>query len=174
MLRDIQHHLVSTIGTVLSHETISKITDQVGEEVLAWQRRPLEALYPVIYLDALWSRSKTPLTCAKAAHIAVGVDLDGIKHVLGIWAQTSEGAKFWAGMCAELAKTCSTCPTGSSASSTAWWYRLRRSIGGNARNGMKRSHAFSNTATVWGFLRPNSEALNASSSIRAASASAAW
>ena len=52
-LRDIQHHLVSTIGTELSHETISKITDQVTEEVLCWQRRPLEPLYPVIYLDAL-------------------------------------------------------------------------------------------------------------------------
>src|SRR5215213_1816574 len=62
-LRDIQYHLVSTIGTELSHETISKITDQV----------------------------------------AVGVDVDGIKHVLGIWVQTSEGAKFWAGVCAELA-----------------------------------------------------------------------
>lgn len=49
MLRDIQHHLVSTIGTDLSRETISKITDQVAEEVLAWQQQPLEALYPVIY-----------------------------------------------------------------------------------------------------------------------------
>ena len=48
-----QHHLVTTIGTELSHETISKITDQVAEEVLVWQRRPLDALYPVIYLDAL-------------------------------------------------------------------------------------------------------------------------
>jgi Transposase, Mutator family len=49
----LKHHLASTVGTELSHETISKITDQVAEEVLAWQRRPLEALYPVIYLDAL-------------------------------------------------------------------------------------------------------------------------
>ena len=48
---DIQHHLASTIGTELSRETISKITDQVADEVLTWQRRPLEALYPVIYLD---------------------------------------------------------------------------------------------------------------------------
>src|SRR5215216_4301484 len=103
-LRDIQHHLVSTIGTELSHETISKITDQVGEEVLAWQRRPLEALYPVIYLDALVVKVKDAAHVRnKAAHIAVGVDMDGIKHVLGIWVQTSEGAKFWAGVCAELA-----------------------------------------------------------------------
>ena len=103
-VRDIQHHLVSTIGTELSHETISKITDQVAEEVLAWQRRPLEPLYPVMYLDALVVKVKDGAHVRnKAAHIAVGVDVDGIKHVLGIWVQTSEGAKFWAGVCAELA-----------------------------------------------------------------------
>src|SRR5215217_7045788 len=97
-LRDIRHHLASTIGTELSHETISKITDQVAEEVLAWQRRPLEALYPVIYLDALVVKVKDGAHVRnKAAHLAVGVDVDGIKHVLGIWVQTSEGAKFWAG-----------------------------------------------------------------------------
>ncbi len=51
-MRDIGHHPATTIGTELSHETISKIVDEISEEVLAWQRRPLEALYPVIYLDA--------------------------------------------------------------------------------------------------------------------------
>jgi transposase-like protein len=103
-LRDIQHHLVSTIGTELSHETISKITDQVAEEVLAWQQRPLEALYPVIYLDAIIVKVRDGGHVRnKAAHIAVGVDMDGIKHVLGIWVQATEGAKFWAAVCAELA-----------------------------------------------------------------------
>ena len=103
-IRDIQHHLRSTLGTDLSHETISKITDEVLEEVLAWQRRPLEALYPVIYLDALVVKVRDGAHVRnKAAHIAVGVDMDGIKHVLGIWVQASEGAKFWAGVCAELA-----------------------------------------------------------------------
>ena len=103
-IRDIQHHLVSTLGTELSHETISKITDEVLEEVLAWQRRPLEAFYPVIYLDALVVKVRDGAHVGnKSAHIAIGVDLEGIKHVLGIWVQTSEGAKFWAGVCAELA-----------------------------------------------------------------------
>lgn len=103
-IRDIQHHLVSTIGTDLSHETISKITDEVLDEVLAWQARPLEPLYPVIYLDALVVKVRDGAHVRnKAAHIAVGVDLDGVKHVLGIWVQQSEGAKFWAGVCAELA-----------------------------------------------------------------------
>jgi putative transposase len=103
-VRDIQHHLVSTIGTELSHETISKITDEVLEEVLAWQRRPLDAFYPVIFLDALVVKVRDGAHVGnKAAHIAIGVDLEGVKHVLGIWVQTSEGAKFWAGVCAELA-----------------------------------------------------------------------
>jgi putative transposase len=103
-VRDIQAHLARTIGTELSHETISKITDAVLEEVKAWQTRPLEELYPIIYLDALVVKVRDGHQVRnKAAHIAVGVDLDGIKHVLGIWVQASEGAKFWAGVCAELA-----------------------------------------------------------------------
>lgn len=103
-IRDIQHHLASTIGTELSHETISKITDQVLDEVLAWQHRPLEALYPVIYLDAIIVKVRDGGHVRnKAAHIAVGVDMDGIKHVLGIWVQQTEGAKFWASVCAEIA-----------------------------------------------------------------------
>ena len=103
-VRDIAHHLVSTIGTELSHETISKVVDAVAEEVLAWQQRPLEALYPVIYLDAIVVKVRDGGHVRnKAAHIAVGVDLDGVKHVLGIWVQATEGAKFWASVCAELA-----------------------------------------------------------------------
>ena len=103
-IRDIGHHLASTIGTELSHETISKVTDAVADEVLAWQQRPLEALYPVIYLDAIIVKVRDGGHVRnKAAHIAVGVDMDGVKHVLGIWVQATEGAKFWASVCAELA-----------------------------------------------------------------------
>lgn len=102
-VRDIQHHLARTIGTDLSHDTISRVTDAVAEEVRAWQARPLEELYPVIYLDALVVKVRDGHQVRnKAAHIAVGVDLDGIRHVLGIWVQAAEGAKFWAGVCAEL------------------------------------------------------------------------
>ncbi len=102
-VRDIGHHLARTLGTELSHDTISKITDSVLEEVKAWQSRPLEEIYPIIYLDALVVKVRDGHQVRnKAAHIAVGVDLDGIKHVLGIWVQATEGAKFWAGVCAEL------------------------------------------------------------------------
>lgn len=103
-IRDIQHHLVSTIGTELSHETIANITDSVLDEVAAWQTRPLDAVYPVVFLDALVVKVRDGNQVRnKAAHIAVGVDCEGIKHVLGIWVQQHEGAKFWAGVCAELA-----------------------------------------------------------------------
>ncbi|MDV6278331.1 IS256 family transposase [Rhodococcus erythropolis] len=103
-IRDIEHHLATTIGTEISRETISKITDSVLEEVLEWQNRPLDPIYPILYLDAIVIKIRSGQQVGnRAAHIAVGVDLDGIKHVLGIWIQEHEGAKFWAGICAELA-----------------------------------------------------------------------
>jgi putative transposase len=103
-VRDIQHHLARTLGTDLSHETIANITDAVLEEVHEWQNRPLEEIYPIIYLDALVVKVLDGHHVMNhSAYIAIGVDLDGIKHVLGIWVQASEGAKFWAGVCAELA-----------------------------------------------------------------------
>ena len=103
-VRDIGYHLQRTYGTELSRETISKITDGVLEEVREWQNRPLEEIYPIIYLDALVVKVRDGHQVRnRHAHIAVGVDLDGIKHVLGIWVQATEGAKFWAGVCAELA-----------------------------------------------------------------------
>src|SRR5918999_1689590 len=77
-VRDIQHHLQRTYGTELSHETISKITDAVLDEVKAWQTRPLEEIYPIVYLDALVVKVKDGHQVRnRAAHIAVGVDLDG-------------------------------------------------------------------------------------------------
>jgi putative transposase len=103
-VRDIQSHLARTLGTDLSHDTISRITDAVLEEVKAWQTRPLDEIYPLVYVDALVVKVRDGHQVRnKAAHLAVGVDLDGVKHVLGIWVQATEGAKFWAGVCAELA-----------------------------------------------------------------------
>ena len=103
-IREIQHHLEATIGTQMSHETISNITEAVQDEIITWQTRPLEAFYPVLFLDAIQVKIKDHnRVTSRAAHIAIGVDCDGIKHVLGIWVQAAEGAKFWAGVCAELA-----------------------------------------------------------------------
>jgi putative transposase len=103
-VRDIEHHLARTLSTEVSRDTISKITDGVAEEVKAWQHRPLDPVYPVVFFDALVVKVRAGnVVTNKAAHIAVGVDTDGIKHVLGIWVQSAEGATFWAGVCAELA-----------------------------------------------------------------------
>lgn len=103
-VRDIEHHLATTIGTELSRETISKITDEILDEVLAWQNRPLDPIYPIMYLDAIVVKVRDGAHVKnKSAHIAVGVDMEGIKHVLGIWIAQAEGAKFWAQVCSELA-----------------------------------------------------------------------
>ncbi|ERK54176.1 transposase, mutator family [Propionibacterium acidifaciens F0233] len=103
-VREIRHHLDSTLGAELNAGTISNITDAVADAVLQWQSRPLEEFYPVIHLDAIRVKIRDQGRVSnRAAHIAVGVDMEGIKHVLGIWVQADEGASFWAHVCAELA-----------------------------------------------------------------------
>ena len=83
---------------------ISTITDAVCDAVLEWQYRPLEVFCPVIYLDAIRIKIRRDHRVEnRAAHLAVGVDMEGIKHVLGIWVQADEGAAFWAHVCAEPA-----------------------------------------------------------------------
>ena len=103
-VRDIAFHFERTLGTQLSHDTISNITEAVMEEVKAWQTRPLEAFYPIVWVDALVVKVRDGQTVQnKAAHLVLALDTDGVKHVLGIWVSATEGSKFWAGVCAELA-----------------------------------------------------------------------
>ena len=84
--RDIIHHLRQVYGTELSPETVSRITDAVLEEVKAWQSRPLDPVYAVVFLDAIVVKVRdAQVVQNKPAYIAVGVDADGEKHVLGIW-----------------------------------------------------------------------------------------
>jgi putative transposase len=103
-VRDITHHLEQVYGTQLSAETISRITDQVLEEVRAWQTRPLEAAYGVVFLDAIVVKVRdNHVVQNKPAYTAIGIDPDGEKHVLGIWlaktmpgdSTAGEGARFW-------------------------------------------------------------------------------
>jgi putative transposase len=102
-VRDICHHLHRVYGTELSPDTVSTVTDAVLEEVKAWQTRPLDECYPVIYVDALMVKVRDGAHVRnKAAYIVVGVDTDGVKHVLGIWIANTEGSKFWLGVFAEL------------------------------------------------------------------------
>ncbi|HEY9377840.1 MAG TPA: IS256 family transposase [Jiangellaceae bacterium] len=101
--RDICAHLVEIYDVEVSPDLISKITDAVHAEVIEWQMRPLERAYPVIFLDALVCKVRDGGSVKnKAAHLAVGIDMDGRKQVLGIWIETTEGAKFWLRVMNEL------------------------------------------------------------------------
>ena len=101
--RDIQAHLAEVYGAQVSPALISNVTDVVAEEIIAWQTRPLDAFYAIMYIDALVVKVRDGGTVDnKAAYLVTGVDADGFKHVLGIWLAASEGARFWAGVLAEL------------------------------------------------------------------------
>lgn len=101
--RDIAEHLEITYGAEISHETIANITDAINETVKQWRNRPLEELYPILYIDAIRIRIRDGgQVRIKACHLVVGVDLDGRKRVLGMWIEATEGAKFWAGVLTEL------------------------------------------------------------------------
>jgi putative transposase len=110
-VRGIVHHLEQVYGTQLSAETVSRITDAVLEEVRAWQHRPLDPVYAVVFLDAIVVRVRDNAAVQKKpAYLAIGIDADGEKHVLGIWlAKTApgdtaagEGARFWGSVMSDL------------------------------------------------------------------------
>jgi len=102
-VREIQGHLAEIYGTEISPELISKITDAVLEDAKAWQNRPLERLYPIVYLDALVVKIRDGHAVKNfACYVALGVNLEGERDVLGIWFQRAEGAKFWMAVLTEL------------------------------------------------------------------------
>jgi putative transposase len=95
-VREIQGHLAEIYGTEVSPDLISKITDTVLEDARAWQNRPLERVYPIVYLDALIVKIRDGRTVRnQACYVALGVNLEGERDVLGLWFQQTEGAKFW-------------------------------------------------------------------------------
>src|SRR4051812_26365034 len=101
--RDIQGHLEEIYGVEVSPTLISNVTDAVVEDVKAWQSRPLEAVYPILYLDALHVKIRDAGHVQnRAMYVAIGVKLDGEKEVLGLWAGQAEGAKFWLQVVTEL------------------------------------------------------------------------
>jgi putative transposase len=94
--RDIEAHLDEVYGAKVSRELISNITEVVVDEIKAWQARPLDEVYPILYIDGLRLRIKdNGVVTTKVAYLAIGVDVDGRKHALGCWIQDTEGAKFW-------------------------------------------------------------------------------
>ena len=101
--REIAGHLRELYGIDVSPDLISAVTDAVLEEIAAWQARPLEAAYPLVFFDALRVKVRDEgLVRNKAVHIALGVRADGAKEVLGMWLEQNEGAKFWLRVMNEL------------------------------------------------------------------------
>ena len=95
-VREIQGHLAQMYSVEVSPEFISKVTDEVMAEVTAWQSRPLEAMYPVVFFDALRVKIREDgVVRNKAVYLALGVLADGTRDILGIWIENTEGAKFW-------------------------------------------------------------------------------
>jgi len=102
-VREIQGHLADLYGVDVSPDLISAVTDAILDEIAEWQSRPLEALYPLVFFDALRVKIRDEGTVRnKAVYIALGVRADGRKEVLGLWIEQTEGAKFWLRVMAEL------------------------------------------------------------------------
>lgn len=102
-VRDIQAHLEELYGTEVSPSLISDVTDAVVDEIGAWQNRPLDPVWPVVYLDALVIKVRDQGSVQnKSAYLALGVGVDGTKEVLGLWLESTEGAKFWLRVVTEL------------------------------------------------------------------------
>ena len=102
-VREIQSHLEEMYGTEVSPTLISNVTDAVSEDVKAWQARPLDAVYPILYLDCIHVKVRdNGAVRTKAVYLAIGVNMDGHKEVLGLWISQTEGAKFWLQVVTEL------------------------------------------------------------------------
>lgn len=101
--REIKAHLQEIYSIEVSPDLISTVTDGVIDEVRQWQSRPLDAIYPILYLDALQVKVKDQGRVSnKAIYLAIGVNMQGLKEVLGLWASGNEGAKFWLSIITEL------------------------------------------------------------------------
>jgi putative transposase len=101
--RDIQAHLQEMYGVEVSPTLVSQVTDAITEEITLWQSRPLEEVYPIMYLDAVRVKVRHNSTVInKAVYLAIGITWDGAKEVLGMWIAETEGAKFWLQVVTEL------------------------------------------------------------------------
>ena len=102
-VREIQAHLTEMYGTEISPTLISSVTDAVMDEVKQWQSRPLDAVYPMVYLDCIHVKVRDAgAVRAKAVYLAIGVNMSGEKEVLGLWIAQTEGAKFWLSVVTEI------------------------------------------------------------------------
>jgi putative transposase len=101
--RDIQAHVKEIYGVEVSPTLISEVTDAVLDEVKTWQNRPLDGVYPIVYMDALYVKIRDGGHVQnRAIYVAIALNLEGGKEVLGLWASANEGAKFWLQVMTEL------------------------------------------------------------------------
>ena len=101
--REIQGHLQEIYGVEVSPALVSSVTEEVQDEVRTWQNRALEAIYPIVYLDALYVKMRdNGQVQNRAVYVAIGVNLEGCKEVLGLWTSANEGAKFWLQVLTEI------------------------------------------------------------------------
>jgi putative transposase len=103
-VRDVQAHLLEIYDVDVSPDLISRVTDAVWDELEEWRNRPLDAMYPIVYIDALMIKIRDGIVTNRPAYLAVGVDLEGRKHVLGIWIGDSkgEGSKYWLSVLSQI------------------------------------------------------------------------
>ena len=102
-VREIQGHLKEMYHTEVSPALISAVTDAVTEDVRQWQGRPLDAVYPILYLDCLHVKVRdSGAVSTKAVYLALGITMSGVKELLGMWISPNEGAKFWLSVMTEL------------------------------------------------------------------------
>ena len=132
---EVTAHLAEVYGAEVSRETISKITDRVLEGMVDWRNRPLDQVYPVVFLDAIVVKIRDGQVANRPIYVVVGVTVDGERDILGLWAGTGgEGAKFWDGVFTEVpnrgrARVCIlVCDglTGLPEAVTAAWPQTRR------------------------------------------------
>jgi putative transposase len=101
--RDIQNHIKEIYDVDISPELVSQVTNEIITEVKEWQSRPIDAMYPIVFFDAIIVKGRTDGKVAnKSVYLAIGINLEGKKEVLGLWISENEGAKFWLNIITEL------------------------------------------------------------------------
>lgn len=117
--RDIEDHMKDIYGIEVSATTVSKVTDKIMPLIAEWQSRPLDRVYPIVYLEAIHFKvRKDNRIINKAAYSVLGITMDGLKDVHGIWIGENESASFWLGVCNDLKNISGTGKP--PARSTAW------------------------------------------------------
>lgn len=100
--REIQEQVLDFYGIDLTPAAIAKVTDAAVDEIKAWQSRPLDTVYPIVYMDCIHVRVRDGASRAKAVYVVIGISITGQKEAIGLWISQNEGAKFWLQVLTEM------------------------------------------------------------------------